>query len=155
VTPSPADRPPAPSGWVFGFNEYLLAGVGTLMLAGTLIAVAFYLLPPKHLQLAELQRAYRVGPVADFPVGASRVVNWGERIVLVIRTEEQAFAALQATAPTDGCLLNWDERSQRVSSPCGYLVYDLHGNVVRGLTTLPLQRYRVFVLDDVVYVTTT
>ena len=139
---------------MFGFNEYLLAGVAALMLVGAIMVVAFYLLPSKHLQLYELQRAYRVGPEADFPVGASRVVNWGERIVLVIRTGEQAYAALQATAPTDGCLLNWDDRSLRVWSPCGYLVYDLHGNVVRGLTTLPLLRYRVFVTDDVIYVTT-
>jgi len=139
---------------VFGFNEYLLAGVAALMLVGAVMVVAFYLLPSKHLQLYELQRAYRVGPEADFPVGASRVVNWGERIVLVIRTGEQAYAALQATAPTDGCLLTWDDRSLRVWSPCGYLVYDLHGNVVRGLTTLPLLRYRVFVTDDVIYVTT-
>ena len=139
---------------MFGFNEYLLAGVAALMLAGAAMVVAFYLLPPSHLKLYELQRAYRVGPEADFPVGASRVVNWGERVVLVIRTSEQAYAALQATAPTDGCLLNWDERALRISSPCGYLIYDLHGNVVRGLTTVPLTRYRVFVRDDVIYVTT-
>lgn len=138
---------------MFGFNEYLLTGVAALLLAGALMVVAFFLLPSRHLQLYELQRAYRVGPEADLPVGASRVVNWGDRIVLVIRTGEQAYAALQATAPTDGCLLNWDEQSQRVWSPCGYLVYDLHGNVVRGLTTVPLQRYRVFVRDDVIYVT--
>ena len=153
MTPSTAERPPAPSGWVFGFNEYLLAAIAVLILAGTLSAVAFYLVPPKHLQLAELQRAYRVGPETDFPVGASRIVNWGDRSILVIRAGEQAFVALQATAPTDGCLLNWDEQSQRVWSPCGYLIYDLHGNVVRGLTTISLQRYRVFVRDDVIYVT--
>jgi hypothetical protein len=32
-------------------------------------------------------------------------------------------------------------------------VYDLHGNVVRGLSTVPLQRYEVFVRSGVVYVT--
>jgi nitrite reductase/ring-hydroxylating ferredoxin subunit len=144
--------PPAPA-WAPGFNEYLLAGVAVLMLVGVLLAVGLYLLPPQHLQLAELQPAFRVGPEADLPVGASRVVNWGERIVLVIRTGEQSYAALQGTAPTDGCLLRWDETSLRVSSPCSYLVYDLHGNVVRGLTTVPLERYAVFVRDGVVYVT--
>ena len=37
-------------------------------------------------------------------------------------------------------------------SPCSYLVYDLHGNVVRGLTTVPLQRYGVFERQGAVYV---
>lgn len=120
---------------------------------GLILGIGLYLLPPEHLQLAELQPAYRVSREADFPVGTSRVVNWGERVILVVRTADQAYAALQGTAPTDGCILNWDPASLRVLSPCTYLVYDLHGNVVRGLSTVPLQRYAVFVRDGVVYVT--
>ncbi|HMA45299.1 MAG TPA: hypothetical protein VKO86_14845 [Gemmatimonadales bacterium] len=124
-----------------------------LMGVGLILGIGLYLLPPEHLQLAELQPAYRVSREADFPVGTSRVVNWGEQVILVVRTADQAYAALQGTAPTDGCILNWDPASLRVLSPCTYLVYDLHGNVVRGLSTVPLQRYAVFVRDGVVYVT--
>lgn len=123
------------------------------MVAGLILGIGLYLLPPEHLQLAELQPALRVTREADFPVGTSRVVNWGEQVILVVRTADQAYAALQGTAPTDGCILNWDPVSERVLSPCTYLVYDLHGNVVRGLSTVPLQRYAVFVRDGVVYVT--
>jgi nitrite reductase/ring-hydroxylating ferredoxin subunit len=142
-----------PARWQPGFNEYLIGGLAVLMLVGTIMAVGLYLLPPENLQLAELQPAYRVTRAADLPIGASRVVNWGDRAILVVRTSEQSYAALQATAPTDGCLLQWDPTSMRVESPCTYLVYDLHGNVVRGLTTVPLQRYGVFVRAGVVYVT--
>ena len=142
-----------PQRWMWGFNEYLLGGVVVLMLASIAIGIGLYLLPPEQLQLAELQPAYRVGREADFPVGASRLVNWGDRAVLTIRTSEQAYTALQGTAPSDGCILNWDPTSLRVYSPCSYLVYDLHGNVVRGLTTVPLQRYAVFVRAGIVYVT--
>lgn len=142
-----------PARWQPGFNEYLVGGLAVLMLVGTIMAVALYLLPPENLQLAELQPAYRVSRAADLPIGASRVVNWGDRSILVVRTSEQAYAALQATAPTDGCRLRWDPTSSRVQSPCTYLVYDLHGNVVRGLTTVPLQRYGVYVREGVVYVT--
>jgi nitrite reductase/ring-hydroxylating ferredoxin subunit len=141
------------SGWQPGFSERLLAGIAVLMAAGLIMAVGLYLLPPPQLQLAELQPAYRVTREADFPVGTSRVVNWGEQVILVVRTAEQAYAALQGTAPTDGCILTWDPASLRVLSPCTYLVYDLHGNVVRGLSTVPLQGYEVFVRDGVVYVT--
>lgn len=125
------------------------------MVAGLILGIGLYLLPPEHLQLAELQPAYRVTREADFPVGTSRVVNWGERVILVVRTAEQSYAALQGTAPTDGCILTWDPASLRVLSPCTYLIYDLHGNVVRGLSTVPLQRYAVFIRDGVVYVTGT
>jgi nitrite reductase/ring-hydroxylating ferredoxin subunit len=139
--------------WKRGFNEYLLGGIVVLMLAGVILGFGLYLLPPEHLQLAELQPAIRVARQGDLPIGSSRVVTWGERVILVVRTGEDAFAALQGTAPTDGCILRWDPTSLRVLSPCSYIVYDLHGNVVRGLTTVPLQRYAVFVRDGVVYVT--
>jgi len=141
------------SGWARGFNEYLLGAIVILVLASIVFGIGLYSLPPEHLQLAELQPAYRVAREADFPVGASRLVNWGDRVVLTIRTSEQAYTALQGTAPSDGCILQWDPSSLRVSSPCSYLVYDLHGNVVRGLSTVPLQRYEVFVRSGVVYVT--
>jgi nitrite reductase/ring-hydroxylating ferredoxin subunit len=94
----------------------------------------------------------RVAEQADFPVGASRVVTWGPRILLIVHSADQEYAALQGTSPVDGCILNWDPVTLRVISPCGFVVYDLHGNVVRGLTTVPLQRYAVFLRQGTVYV---
>lgn len=138
--------------WPHGFAAYLLAGIVALMLAGGVIVLLLYLIPPPPLQLPELQPAFRVSSEADLPIGASRLVNWGDEAILVVRTDAQSYTALQATAPTDGCILLWDATSMRVTSPCSYLVYDLHGNVVRGLTTVPLERYAVFVRDGVVYV---
>lgn len=141
-----------PSRWRPGFGEYLFGGIIALMLFGALLAVFLYLVPPEHLELAELQPAYRVKPAAEFPVGASQVVHWGDRIILVIHTGAQEYTALDGTSPTDGCILEWDESSLRVLSPCTHIVYDLHGNVVKGLTTVPLHRYPVFVRQGVVYV---
>ena len=66
---------------------------------------------------------------------------------------DQEYHALQGTSPLDGCILNWDPVSLRVVSPCSFMVYDLHGNVVRGLTTVPLLRYAVFVREGIVFVT--
>jgi len=150
---SPAVEPGAARGaWEPGFNEYLLCGIVVLMVVAMGMAAFLYLLPTEHAQLAELQPAFAVSSESEFPVGASRVVDWGPNIILVVRTDEQAFAGLQGTSPTNGCILNWDPTSLRVLSPCSYIVYDLQGNVVRGLTTVPLQRYPVFVRDSVVYV---
>ncbi|MGH7688483.1 MAG: ubiquinol-cytochrome c reductase iron-sulfur subunit [Gemmatimonadaceae bacterium] len=138
--------------WVAGFNAYLLGGIVVLMVFGFALAGFLYLLPPEPLQLSELQPAFVVAPVAQLPVGGSRVVDWGNRVILVVRTADRTYTGLQGTSPTDSCILNWDQTSLSVLSPCSYIVYDLQGNVVRGLTTVPLQRYPVFVRDDVVYV---
>jgi len=135
-----------------GFNEYLLGGVIALGLVAAVMSVSLYLLPGDYPQLPELQPLARVARTSEFPAGASRVVNWGTHIVLVVHAGDGDYYALQGTAPTDGCILAWDAVSQRIVSPCSYLVYDLHGNVVRGLTTVPLLRYDVFEREGAVYI---
>jgi hypothetical protein len=135
-----------------GFNQYLLGGVVLTIFLAVVAAIAAYLLPADYLQIPELQPAVRVGREADLPVGASRVISWGPRVILVVRAGERDYAALQGTSPIDGCILEWDAAALRVVSPCSYVVYDLHGDVVRGLTRVPLQRYAVFVRGHLVYV---
>jgi len=135
-----------------GFNDLLLGAVILLMSTGILMALAFYVLPGEHLEIPEIQPGVRVTREADFPIGASRLVSWGERTILVVRSGEQSYAALQGTSPRDGCILRWDEESMRVVSPCNHVVFDLQGNVVTGLSTIPLQRYSVFLRGGVVYV---
>jgi nitrite reductase/ring-hydroxylating ferredoxin subunit len=139
--------------WTWGFNEYLLGGVIVLTLFTIALGVVLYLLPGDYLQIPELQPAVRVAQEAEFPVGSSRVASWGARVVLVVRSGEQEYAALQGASPLDGCILKWDAVSLRVVSPCNSIVYDLHGNVVHGLTTIPLQRFAAFVRQGAVYVT--
>jgi len=144
--------PDTTSDWTPGLGEYLLGGILVLTVVGALLAVFLYLLPPEQLQLPELQPAFRVAPEASMPVGSSRLVRWGDQVILIVRSDSDRYAALQGTAPNDGCLLRWDPTSLRVASSCNYLVYDLHGNVVRGLTTVPLKRYSTFVRDGIIYV---
>lgn len=135
-----------------GFNDLLIGAVVLLILALTGLILSLYVLPGEHMEMPELLQGVRVSREADFPVGASRVVSWGERTILVIRSGEGRFVGLEGTSPRDGCVLQWDAESLRIVSPCSYAVFDLQGNVVTGLTTTPLQRYAVFVRNGVVYV---
>jgi len=142
------------AGWSrLAFNEWLLGGVVALMLAGAALSVALYSLPVPHLQLAELQPSIRVARVGDFPTGGSRIANWGDDVILVIRTGEATYTAIEGVSPLDGCILEWDNAAMLVRSPCADVAYDLHGNVVRGLTRIPLKRFTVFVRQDAVHVT--
>ncbi len=124
-----------------------------LIIATVGLSVGLYVLPAERLEIPQVQPAFRVVRQADFPVGASRLVRWGERAILVVRVEEDSYFALQGVSPSDGCILQWDDESSRVFSPCSYVIYDLHGYVVTGLSTAPLARYAVFVRDGTIYVT--
>jgi nitrite reductase/ring-hydroxylating ferredoxin subunit len=133
-------------------NWLLLAAMIVLILTGTALAIVLFVLPGERLEIPESQPAIRVASESDFPVGSSRVQNWAEQVVLVVRRGERDYYALQGTSPVDGCMLRWDAESLRIVSPCRYVVYDLRGNVVRGLTREPLLRFPVFVRNGEVYV---
>jgi nitrite reductase/ring-hydroxylating ferredoxin subunit len=122
------------------------------MLTSVGIGLTLYLLPGAALQVPGNQPAVRVAPESEFPVGASRVETWGNEVVLVIRPGHGRFVALEGTSPADGCILDWDETARQIVSPCRYIVYDLDGSVVTGLSTEPLRRYEVSIREGVVYV---
>ena len=136
-----------------GFESLLI--IGLLVLLGlmlTLFAV-LYAIPAEHLTLPDRQSALRMGRVEGIPVGGSRVNNWGDEIVLLVRISDDEFYAVQGTSTLDGCILDWDKEAFRVVSPCGHQTYDLRGRAVEGLTTRPLRRYDVSVQRGLVFVT--
>lgn len=134
------------------FGGLLLSGVIVLILAGLAIGLALYLLPGEAVDVPGSAPELRVVRESEFPVGTSRVESWGDAIVLVIRVEESRYVALEGVSPDEGCILTWDETSRRVVSPCRFVVYDLRGNVVAGLSRRPLRRYEVFLRRGVVFV---
>jgi nitrite reductase/ring-hydroxylating ferredoxin subunit len=135
-----------------GFDEILLTGVILVIVTGIVILVSLYVMPSEHLEIPELQPVIRISQETDFPVGTSRVRNWGQRTILIVRADSASYYALQGASPADGCLLRWDPESTRVYSPCRYSVYGLRGEVVAGLSTRALTRYAVSVRDGVIYV---
>lgn len=137
----------------FDFAGQLLGGVILVMLTLAALGLAVFLLPARHAAAPGVGAAAPVTAEEDFPVGSSRIINWGERIILVVRQGERDYYAVQGTAPTDGCILDWDPKAARVVSPCSYEAFDVHGNAVAGLSTSPLRRYAVFLRNDFVYVT--
>lgn len=136
-----------------GFESLLM--IGLLLLLGVMLSVfaLLYANPAEHLTLPDRGSALRMGRVDDIPVGGSRVNNWGNEVVLLVRVSDDEFSAVQGTSTLDGCILEWDQQAFRVVSPCAHQTYDLRGRAVEGLTTRPLRRYDVSVQRGLVFVT--
>ncbi len=134
-------------------GTFLLNSMLAVVFLIALAVATLYTVPPEHLVIPQHEVAARVARVEDFPVGSSRLETWGEQAILVVRRGENDYSALQGVSPVDGCILRWDAEALRIVSPCGHQVYNLRGHAVEGLTTEPLQRYAVFVRNDIVYVT--
>jgi nitrite reductase/ring-hydroxylating ferredoxin subunit len=134
-------------------SALLLNSMIAVVFLCALAIFALYTNPPEHLTIPQREMAVRVTRADDFPMGSSRVVTWGEQVILVVRRGETNYAALQGISPVDGCILDWDADALRVTSPCGHQLYNLRGHAVEGLSTEPLQKYRVYVRNGIVYVT--
>ncbi len=136
-----------------GIESLLITGL--LILLGLMLGLfaLLYANPAEHLSQPDLQSSLRMGRIEDIPVGGSRVNNWGDEVVLLVRVSADEFAAVQGTSTLDGCILEWDPQAFRVVSPCGHQMYDLRGRAVEGLTTRPLRRYDVSVQRGLVFVT--
>jgi nitrite reductase/ring-hydroxylating ferredoxin subunit len=136
-----------------GFESLLLTGLLILLALMLFLFAVLYAVPGEHLALSERQSALRMGRVEEIPIGGSRINNWGDEVVLLVRVSDTEFHAVEGTSTLDGCILEWDPDAFRVVSPCAHQLYDLRGRAVEGLTTRPLQRYDVSVRRGLVFVT--
>jgi hypothetical protein len=80
------------------------------------MVLAFYVLPGEHLEIQEIQPGVRVAEEAGCPVGASRPVSWGERTILVVRSGERTYAALQHLDAGFECAMYHDQAPAMATS---------------------------------------
>ena len=134
------------------FWDWCLAGLFTF--AGALVLLIFFLfaLPRAPLVIPATQDALNVGTLDDFPVNSSRLERWGSDLILVVRAEEYEVTAVVGVSPRDGCVLEWDEETQQVLSPCSFEAYNHHGGVIGGLSDAPLSTYPVRIRENNVYI---
>lgn len=129
----------------------LLKGSLALGLLSVLGSVAAYIFPPERREFNPGRLRLRVGRVDDFAVGQGKQVQLGSRPIWVLRLRS-GFIALSAICTHQGCIVDWDEKRQLLRCPCHGGLFDLHGNVIAGLPQRPLERLRVEVIGDEVFV---
>jgi len=69
-------------------------------------------------------------------VDGARVISFGGKSILVVRTDEQTFVALSAICTHAGCTVRFD--GTRVVCPCHGSTFALDGTVTHGPATRPL-----------------
>ncbi len=134
------------------FWDWCLAGLFTVVGALALLILFLFALPRAPLVIPATQDALNIGTLDDFPVNSSRLERWGSDLILVVRAEEYEVTAVAGVSPGDGCVLEWDEDTQQVLSPCSFEAYNHHGGVIDGLHDAPLSTYPVRIRDNNVYI---
>lgn len=96
----------------------------------------------------------RAGPLSTLPVGGARFIRHGSDPIVLVRASETEVLALSAICTHLRCVLKWDDAGGRLLCPCHAGSFDRSGNVISGLPTRPLPRYRTEIRDDEILVRT-
>ena len=130
-----------------------LLGIGGL---GGLIAILYptlsYLKPPKL--VTPKVNSVNAGLASKFPSNSSKIIKFGRKPVILVKTEEGNLLALAATCTHLDCIVQYKEDTKQIWCACHNGVYDLNGRNIPGPPPKPLENYDVKVVKDEIIITT-
>jgi cytochrome b6-f complex iron-sulfur subunit len=116
------------------------------VLGSILYPVARYLVPPDIPEAATL--TISAGSARTLLPNSGRVVPFGSRPAIVIRTAGGELRAFSATCTHLDCTVQYRPDFQRIWCACHNGQYDLAGRNVEGPPPRPLEAYDVNLKDD-------
>jgi Rieske Fe-S protein len=132
------------------FTNVLLGGGVVAWLGSVLYPLVSYLRPPKA---AEANVAsVKAGPATEFANNSGRIVKFGRKPVILLRTEAGDFRAFSATCTHLDCIVQYREDLKQIWCACHNGLYDLRGRNVSGPPPKPLDEYAVNVVDGEILV---
>lgn len=132
------------------FVNYILGG-GLIGWFGTVLyPVISYLKPPKITEANVTM--IKAGSAADYPNNSSKIVKFGRKPVLLLRTESGNFRAFDATCTHLDCIVQYRQDTKQIWCACHNGIYDLKGRNISGPPPRPLEEYLVNIVEDEIIV---
>ena len=128
----------------------ILLGSGILGWLGSIIYPVFsFLIPPKNPEAKV--NSIKAGIFYDFPVNSSKILKFGRKPVILIRSVSGEFRAFAATCTHLDCIVQYRTDNKQIWCACHNGIYDLKGRNVSGPPPKPLEEFSVnFVNDEIV-----
>lgn len=125
------------------FLKYLL-GAGVLGFAGSVIyPVLSYLKPPKQSEVEVT--SVSAGKLNDFPKDSGKIIRFGSKPVIVIRSADGSLHALSAECTHLGCTVQYKKDQGLIWCACHNGKYDINGRNISGPPPRPLTPFNVIV----------
>ena len=119
-----------------------LLGIGSLGSLGAIFyPILSYLVPPK------------IGTVENFPPESSKIVKFGRKPAIIVRTEDGEFRALEATCTHLDCIVQYKKDTKQIFCACHNGIYDLHGRNISGPPPRPIGEFQVNIINDEIVIT--
>ena len=132
------------------FLKVFLGGGIAAFLASILYPVVAYLKPPKQ---AEVEvSSVKAGSIDTFEPDSGKIIKFGTKPVILIRTREGTFKAFDATCTHLDCTVQYKKENGIIWCACHNGQYDLTGRNIAGPPPRPLEEYRVVTQGDEVVI---
>jgi cytochrome b6-f complex iron-sulfur subunit len=132
------------------FLKYLLGGSLIAWLASVLYPVLAYLKPPKQPEV-EIS-SVKAGKLSEIEKESGRIIKFGTKPVILIRTATGDLRAFSATCTHLDCTVQFKKDAGIIWCACHNGQYDLNGRNIGGPPPRPLDEYRVIVQADEVLI---
>ncbi len=133
-----------------GFLKWLLGGGVAASVGSFLYPVVRFVDPPAVPEAVVNEVA--AGKVQDFKVNSGKIVKFGSRPVLLVRSGETEWKAFSAVCTHLNCTVQYKEDARVIWCACHNGMYDLNGSVVSGPPPRPLDEYLVRLRGEEVFV---
>ena len=132
------------------FLKYLL-GVGVFGFAAAIIyPVLSYLKPPKQSEVEVT--SVNAGKLADFPKDSGKIIRFGNKPVILVRSADGNLHALSAECTHLGCTVQFRKDLDLIWCACHNGKYDLNGKNISGPPPRPLAPYNVIVKAGEIFI---
>ena len=130
--------------------RWLLGGGFAASFAATVFPALKFMNPP---EVAEASvNEVPAGKVQDLKPNSGKIVRFGSRPALLVRTGESEWRAYSAVCTHLNCTVQYQESSRQIWCACHNGLYDLNGKVVSGPPPAPLEEFAVRVRGDEVVI---
>jgi cytochrome b6-f complex iron-sulfur subunit len=126
-----------------------LGGIGGIV--SVFYPILSFLIPPKNAE--PKVNSVKAGLSTDIPPNSSKIIKFGRKPVILIKTEDNQLKALSASCTHLDCIVQYKNDTKQIWCACHNGVYDLNGRNVSGPPPRPLEEYDVKVIKDEIVIT--
>jgi Rieske Fe-S protein len=142
--PGAGGNPPEPA--KRDFLKVFMGGGLAALAASILYPVLAYLRPPPQAE-AEVS-SVPAGTKGEIERESGKIIRFGSKPVLLVRTAADEFKAFDATCTHLDCTVQYNRELGMIWCACHNGKYDLRGRNVAGPPPAPLKEYKVVVNGD-------
>jgi cytochrome b6-f complex iron-sulfur subunit len=132
------------------FLQWVLAGGVTAFLGAVLYPIFAYLNPPKQ---AEVEvSSVKAGKLSEMEKESGRIIKFGTKPVILIRTANDEVRAFSATCTHLDCTVQFRKDFGMIWCACHNGKYDLNGRNISGPPPRPLDEFRVVIQGGEIFI---